>query len=41
MYKRQEIYRAEDLFHARKNIEAAYALYQAAGGWSPWSQTAY
>ena len=25
-----------DLFDARKNITAAYALYQRAGGWGPW-----
>jgi LysM repeat protein len=27
----------EHLKDARKNAEAAYALYQRAGGWSPWS----
>lgn len=27
---------ATDLYHARKNTEAAYALYQRAGGWGPW-----
>ena len=25
-----------DLFDARKNITAAYAIYQRAGGWGPW-----
>ena len=25
-----------DLYDARKNITAAYALYQRAGGWGPW-----
>lgn len=27
---------SSDLFDARKNITAAYALYQRAGGWGPW-----
>ncbi len=27
---------ATDLFDARKNVEAAYALYRGSGGWSPW-----
>jgi hypothetical protein len=27
---------ANDLLDARKNITAAYALYQRAGGWGPW-----
>ena len=27
---------ASDLLDARKNITAAYALYQRAGGWGPW-----
>jgi LysM repeat protein len=27
---------SSDLFNARKNIEAAYVLYQRAGGWGPW-----
>ena len=26
----------DDLKHARKNIAAAYALYQRSGGWAPW-----
>jgi hypothetical protein len=30
------IYSSSDLFDARKNITAAYALYQRAGGWGPW-----
>ena len=25
-----------DLLDARKNITAAYAIYQRAGGWGPW-----
>ena len=25
------------LFDARTNIEAAYALYQRSGGWGPWT----
>ncbi len=32
---------SSDLLDARKNITAAYALYQRSGGWSPWRQTAY
>ena len=27
---------SNDLFDARKNITASYALYQRAGGWGPW-----
>ncbi len=27
---------ATDLFDARKNAQAAYALYQSSGGWAPW-----
>ena len=27
---------ANDLLDARKNITAAYALYQRSGGWGPW-----
>ena len=27
---------ANDLLDARKNIPAAYALYQRSGGWGPW-----
>ncbi len=30
------IYSVNDLYDARKNITAAYALYQRAGGWGPW-----
>ena len=30
------IYSSTDLFDARKNATAAYALYQRAGGWGPW-----
>jgi LysM repeat protein len=30
------IHSSSDLFDARKNIEAAYGLYQRAGGWGPW-----
>jgi LysM repeat protein len=30
------IYTSSDLFDARKNTQAAYALYQRSGGWSPW-----
>lgn len=30
------IHQASDLFDARKNAEAAYALYRSAGGWGPW-----
>jgi hypothetical protein len=30
------IYSTNDLLDARKNITAAYALYQRAGGWGPW-----
>lgn len=30
----------DQLFDARTNIEAAYALYQRNGGWGPWAQTA-
>ncbi len=30
------IYTASDLYDARKNTEAAYALYRSAGGWGPW-----
>jgi len=26
----------QQLYDARTNIEAAYALYQRAGGWGPW-----
>jgi murein DD-endopeptidase MepM/ murein hydrolase activator NlpD len=26
-----------DLYHPRTNAEAAFALYQRAGGWGPWS----
>jgi LysM repeat protein len=32
---------ASDLYDPWKNARAAYALYQRAGGWSPWSQTNY
>ncbi len=32
---------ASDLYDPLKNAQAAYALYQRAGGWGPWSQTAY
>lgn len=32
-----DIHSIEDLYDPRKNAEAAYALYRAAGGWSPWS----
>ena len=31
----------QQLFDPTNNARAAYALYQRAGGWSPWSQTAY
>jgi len=27
----------DQLFDARTNIEAAYALYQRNGGWGPWA----
>ncbi len=27
----------DDLYHPRTNAEAAFALYQRAGGWGPWS----
>ena len=27
----------DDLYHPRTNAEAAFALYQRAGGWAPWS----
>ncbi len=30
------VYSATDLYDARKNAEAAYALYRGAGGWGPW-----
>ena len=30
------VYSSNDLRDARKNIEAAYALYQRSGGWGPW-----
>jgi LysM repeat protein len=30
------VYTASDLFDARKNVQAAYGLYQRAGGWGPW-----
>ncbi len=30
------IYSSTDLFDARKNIRAAYGLYQSSGGWGPW-----
>ena len=30
------IYASSDLFDARKNTQAAYALYQRSGGWGPW-----
>ena len=30
------IYTRDDLKNARKNIAAAYALYQSSGGWGPW-----
>ena len=30
------IYSSSDMFDARKNVAAAYALYQRAGGWGPW-----
>ena len=30
----------EDLYDPYLNSVAAYTLYQRAGGWSPWSQTA-
>jgi LysM repeat protein len=30
------IYSSSDLLDARKNITAAYALYERAGGWGPW-----
>ncbi len=30
------IYTRDDLKNARKNIAAAYALYQRSGGWGPW-----
>ena len=30
------IYTRDDLKNARKNITAAYALYQSSGGWGPW-----
>ncbi len=30
------VYQLSDLYDARKNAEAAYALYQGAGGWGPW-----
>lgn len=30
------VYKASDLFDARKNITAAYEIYQRAGGWGPW-----
>jgi hypothetical protein len=31
---------AADLYDPRTNAEAAYALYQRSGGWSPWHMTA-
>lgn len=31
----------EQLYDARTNIEVAYRIYQRAGGWGPWRQTAY
>lgn len=31
----------QQLFDPETNARAAYALYQRAGGWGPWSQTAY
>jgi hypothetical protein len=30
------VHTATDLFDARKNITAAYTIYQRAGGWGPW-----
>jgi hypothetical protein len=30
------VHSAADLFDARKNITAAYVIYQRAGGWGPW-----
>ena len=30
----------DDLYHPRTNAEAAFALYQRAGGWGPWSLAA-
>lgn len=30
------IFTSSDLFDARRNAQAAYALYQSSGGWAPW-----
>ena len=31
----------QQLYDPATNARAAYALYQRAGGWGPWAQTAY
>ncbi|MEX2626339.1 MAG: hypothetical protein WD225_05610, partial [Ilumatobacteraceae bacterium] len=31
----------EQLYDARTNVELAYEIYERAGGWGPWSATAY
>ena len=37
----QGITSSNQLYDARTNIELAYQIYLRAGGWGPWSQTAY